>query len=510
MTPRPQRMSEAIPRRGRSERTQKLSVRAVRQRAEHSHTSPARLTEAARRDACLSLKNVKHDARRASPIALCGLTCFSEHPLTRAWPPLRFVRAPPRTAAPCSSPCRRGAPPPARARHGLRPPARARASRHRRQGPLCATAATPPGALASVLDNAPPSPGALPRSRPGRSRHVHGIHPHAPLQGAGGLQGGPQAKGEHHACRGAPPAPPLCDAWARGRGPSAPHPGRFGTHHANHPRYLHPSHGPRQRPGTACPHGAHERSLRGSRGLSWSSGLPASGAMDPPSAPVSATVGPHATREPCRIGHHAVPRRVAVMAPRAQLARHARTALLPARLGPVPRANTTRPPGGSTRHGRCACPCPLCSSPFPCLRPCGLEPVRPSSGWTPGSCRPLRRPGRHAPWTPHPLAARAVWGASSTPGPARGPPSRLSRPASLRGHCRPTARRGSPLALRRGVVRCARCRTSSGARARRRSPTPTCSITPPPPSGHRPGEPMGTQAAPAQRSSPPSPPPSDA
>ena len=39
-------------------------------------------------------KNVKHSSRRASTIALCGITFFYEHTLKRAWSTLTFVRAP--------------------------------------------------------------------------------------------------------------------------------------------------------------------------------------------------------------------------------------------------------------------------------------------------------------------------------------------------------------------------------------------------------------------------------
>ena len=94
MTPRRQRMIEDLPLRRLSERTQERSVRAVRPRADHGHTSPDRLTEEARRDAFLSLKNVTHSSRAASPIARCGSTCFSEQTLKRAWTTLPVVRAP--------------------------------------------------------------------------------------------------------------------------------------------------------------------------------------------------------------------------------------------------------------------------------------------------------------------------------------------------------------------------------------------------------------------------------
>lgn len=93
MTPRQQRMIEDIQLRGLSERTQDASVRAVRQLAAHSHTSPARITAEALRADFLSLKNVKPSARRASTMALGGITFFSEHPLKCAGFPLTLVRA---------------------------------------------------------------------------------------------------------------------------------------------------------------------------------------------------------------------------------------------------------------------------------------------------------------------------------------------------------------------------------------------------------------------------------
>jgi len=94
MTPLQQRMIDDIQLRGLSERTRESSVRAVRQLAEHYHTSPARITEEALREYFLSLKNVKHSSRSASTIALCGITFFYEHTLKRDWPTLTFVRAP--------------------------------------------------------------------------------------------------------------------------------------------------------------------------------------------------------------------------------------------------------------------------------------------------------------------------------------------------------------------------------------------------------------------------------
>lgn len=94
MTPRQQRLIEALPRRALSARTQDASGRAVRPLAEPSHPSPARLTAAALRDSFLSLQHVKPSSRRASTLALCGIPCVSEPTRTRAWSPLPLVRAP--------------------------------------------------------------------------------------------------------------------------------------------------------------------------------------------------------------------------------------------------------------------------------------------------------------------------------------------------------------------------------------------------------------------------------
>ena len=69
-------MIEDLQRRSLSERTQEMSVRAVRPLADPCHTSPDRITEEALRASFLSLKNEKHYSRSASTIALCGLKFF--------------------------------------------------------------------------------------------------------------------------------------------------------------------------------------------------------------------------------------------------------------------------------------------------------------------------------------------------------------------------------------------------------------------------------------------------
>jgi site-specific recombinase XerD len=80
--------------RGLSERTQEMYGRAVRQLADHYHTSPDRITAEELRDYFLYLKHVKHYSRAASTIALCGSKFFYEQTLKRAWTTLTCVRAP--------------------------------------------------------------------------------------------------------------------------------------------------------------------------------------------------------------------------------------------------------------------------------------------------------------------------------------------------------------------------------------------------------------------------------
>ncbi|MGH8059775.1 MAG: tyrosine-type recombinase/integrase, partial [Candidatus Entotheonellia bacterium] len=94
MTELRKRMIECLQLRGLSERTQEMYVRAVRQLAEHSHTSPDVITEEELRQYFLYLKHVKQYSRSASTMALCGITYFFEYTLHRDWPTLRCVRAP--------------------------------------------------------------------------------------------------------------------------------------------------------------------------------------------------------------------------------------------------------------------------------------------------------------------------------------------------------------------------------------------------------------------------------
>ena len=70
MTPLRQRMLEDMQLRGLSARTQECYVAAVRQFAEHFHTSPDRLTEEQLRQYFLYLANEKKVARTTATIAL--------------------------------------------------------------------------------------------------------------------------------------------------------------------------------------------------------------------------------------------------------------------------------------------------------------------------------------------------------------------------------------------------------------------------------------------------------
>ena len=94
MTELRKRMIESLQLRGVSARTQAMDVRAVRPLAAHSHPSPDVSTEEARRQSFLSITHVKQYARRASPLALCGITCFFAYPRHRDGPTLSVVRAP--------------------------------------------------------------------------------------------------------------------------------------------------------------------------------------------------------------------------------------------------------------------------------------------------------------------------------------------------------------------------------------------------------------------------------
>ncbi len=92
MTPLRQRMLEDMQLRGFSARTQECYVAAVRQLAEHFHTSPDRLAEEQLRQYFLYLANEKKVARATATIALCGIRFFFEQTLRREWTTLRFVR----------------------------------------------------------------------------------------------------------------------------------------------------------------------------------------------------------------------------------------------------------------------------------------------------------------------------------------------------------------------------------------------------------------------------------
>jgi site-specific recombinase XerD len=80
--------------RGFSARTQECYAAAVRQLAEHHHSSPDQLTEEHLRQYFLYLANQKKVARATATIALCGIKFFYEQTLQRQWPTLRLIRPP--------------------------------------------------------------------------------------------------------------------------------------------------------------------------------------------------------------------------------------------------------------------------------------------------------------------------------------------------------------------------------------------------------------------------------
>ncbi len=80
--------------RGFSARTQECYVAAVRQLAEHHHSSPDQLREEDLRHYFLYLANEKKVARATATIALCGIKFFYEQTLQRQWPTLRLIRPP--------------------------------------------------------------------------------------------------------------------------------------------------------------------------------------------------------------------------------------------------------------------------------------------------------------------------------------------------------------------------------------------------------------------------------
>jgi len=94
MSPLRQRMIEDMQLRGFSARTQECYVAAVRQLAQHYHSSPDQLSEEQLRQYFLYLANQKKVARATATIALCGIKFFYERTLQRQWTTLRLMRPP--------------------------------------------------------------------------------------------------------------------------------------------------------------------------------------------------------------------------------------------------------------------------------------------------------------------------------------------------------------------------------------------------------------------------------
>lgn len=278
MTPLPQRLIEDIQLRGLSERTQDAYGRAVRQLAHHSHTSPARITEAERRDDLLSLTHVPHASRRASTIALCGITCFYAHPRTREWSTLTFGRAPREQTLPVLLS--------AEAVRTLRAPLTLRRSRacltpmdacglRRQEGtPLQGPESDRARLLVHVQSGKDAQDRSVPLPQrtlaflrpfwhtprhpvwlfpaPGHGGIDHGarLSSHAPHQGPGRLASGPHRAWAHYARLRPHAAPPLCPPSAGSGRHSAPSPGLVRARRTTHDGPLHAPDRPprRQRP----------------------------------------------------------------------------------------------------------------------------------------------------------------------------------------------------------------------------------------------------------------------
>ena len=87
-----QRMLQDLQLAGLSENTQEAYLRAVRQLADHFHTSPDRLSEPQVRDYFLHLKNDRKFASGSLVVAYSGIKFFYSHTTPRDWPTLQRLR----------------------------------------------------------------------------------------------------------------------------------------------------------------------------------------------------------------------------------------------------------------------------------------------------------------------------------------------------------------------------------------------------------------------------------
>jgi integrase/recombinase XerD len=89
-----QRMRQDLQLAGLSDRTQDAYLRAVRQLADHFHSSPDRLSESQLREYFLHLKNDRHFAAASLGIAYSGIKFLYSHTCPRDWPTLQRLRVP--------------------------------------------------------------------------------------------------------------------------------------------------------------------------------------------------------------------------------------------------------------------------------------------------------------------------------------------------------------------------------------------------------------------------------
>src|SRR5712692_7168187 len=504
MTPLRQRLIEALQLRGLSERTQELSVRAVRHRAEPAHQSPEPRSEEALRPSCLSLNHVTPAARSASTIALCGSPFVSDHPRKRPWPPLTCLRPPQAHPLPVSLSMDAG--------HTLRQCVRLPRSRACLRtldaGGLRLQEGTPlqvpASARARRVVHVRHGTGATERSGPRPQRpltllrqygHTHrppvwrwpapgrsglGLSTASPpmprQRGQGAWRAALQDSGLHQQASG----PTGRHSWATP--PRAAGGTRRLLPHALGQSAPAPT--ARAPPLTAARAAEALKRRRGPR--TWELAPIACACPAWPRAHRGGPGGGPALSAPCRLAPRAALRPWGAMGMTATPARSPKTGTMPAQIGLVPPASTIPRTRGSLPTGRSCSPCRTCWSPVPCLRGAGRWPagLRPASRRFLCAVPPPR--GTHALAPPGFWGARSACSGGSTPGAATGAFLRTSTLWSPVAAGLPMARPGSPP----GRTGSSRLRHAPGW-TERRAALP-CTSRPgwlvcPQPSGHRTG-----------------------
>jgi integrase/recombinase XerD len=405
-----------------------MSGRAVRQLADHDHKSPDRITEAARRADCLSLKHVKHSSRNASTIALGGLKFFDAHTLQRAWTTLTCVRPPREKQLPvilsptAVRPILAGVPLP---RYRICRSTRYACGLRLQEGTplqvsdldsarMCLHVRLGKGAKDRYVP--------LPRRLLERLRQswVTPRHPlwsfPAPGRGGTGLATATKPRPRSR-------VPDAFRAALRKSGLAK----RAGLHTLRHswathlrktgvPLRLIQAYLGQIAPATTAlyPHlplQAQEMAgvalHRLMEDLGWSNSQRASAGMAPPIGPNSRTQCCPALCGPWQRSNTATQQRLAVTSISVNTAKSPRRAIMPAKPAIVPPARTALPMRGCNGHRRGSCRSPIAWSPLPCPRRCGNWPAATqSSSTTPASALPPQ-PSKRAPTIPGLSAERS-------------------------------------------------------------------------------------------------------